>query len=86
MAQVALRIAQAANKAVRFGMDDGYPDTHRTNRADLVREVNDLLGALEGLREVGIELPGLYDRAAIEAKKAKIKKWMGYAEQVGTLQ
>lgn len=85
VAQIASRISQAAHKALRFGLDDGYPDTDRTNRSDLVREVNDLIGALEALQEAGVALPGLYDRAAIDAKKAKIKKWMGYAEGKGTL-
>lgn len=86
VAQIALRAAQAANKALRFGLDDGYPETDRTNQADLVREVNDLLGALEGLQELGIELPGLFDREAIDAKKERIKKWMDFAERQGTLQ
>jgi hypothetical protein len=86
LAQNALRVAQAANKALRFGLDDGYPRTDRTNRADLVREFNDLVDALEGLQDCGVELPGLFDRAAIDAKKAKILKWMGHAESIGTLQ
>lgn len=85
VAAIALRAAQAAHKALRFGMDDGYPNTDRTNRSDLVREVNDLLGALEGLKGLGVELPGLYDRVAIDAKKAKIINWMGHAEKVGVL-
>jgi len=85
VAQISLRLAQAANKALRFGLHDGYPDTERTNRNDLVREFNDLVGALEGLQECGVELPGLFDRTAIDAKKAKILKWMEHAESLGTL-
>ena len=27
VAQISLRLAQAANKALRFGLHDGYPDT-----------------------------------------------------------
>lgn len=86
IAQIAMRTSQAASKALRFGLDDGYPGTDRSNRADLVREVNDLLGALEGLQEMGVDFPGLYSRDAIDAKKAKIKTWMVHAEKVGTLQ
>ncbi len=85
IAQIALRLSQATCKALRFGLDDGYPGTDRTNRMDLVREVNDLIGALEGLVEAGVELPGLFDRAAIEAKKAKISKWMEHAKARGAL-
>ena len=52
---------------------------------DLVREVNDLIGALECLVEAGVELPGLFDRTAIEAKKAKIAQWMEHAKARGAL-
>lgn len=86
IAQIALRISQATCKALRFGLNDGYPGTDRTNRMDLVREVNDLIGSLEGLVAAGVELPGLFGRKAIEAKKAKIIKWMSHAEKVGALQ
>lgn len=85
IAQIALRMSQAAHKALRFGLDDGYPESDRTNRADLVREANDLFGALERLQEAGVDLPGLFDRSAIDAKKSKITKWMGHAESLGTL-
>lgn len=85
VAQIALRIVQATDKALRFGLDDGYPNTDRTNRSDLVREFNDLVGALEGLQAVGVELPGLFDRAAIDAKKTKIIHWMKHAEERGAL-
>lgn len=50
-----------------------------------MREFNDLVGVLEGLQEAGVELDGLFDRVSIDAKKAKIIKWMGHAEQHGTL-
>ena len=85
VAQVALSLSQAAHKALRFGPDDGYPGTERTNRSDLVREVNDLIGVLEAMQEEGVELPGLYDRATIEQKKAKVRKWMDHAIDLGTL-
>lgn len=85
IAEVALRAGKAASKALRFGPDDGYPGTDRTNRADLVREVNDLLGSLELLQEHGVELPGLFDRVAIDAKKARVRHWMGHAHSLGRL-
>lgn len=86
LAQIGLRLSQAAHKALRFGLDDGYPGTEQTNRDDLVREANDLLGVLELMEEAGIALPGLRDREAIEAKKAKVRRWMAHAEKLGTLQ
>jgi hypothetical protein len=44
LAEESGEIAQAAHKALRFGIDDGYPGTERTNRRDIVQEVNDLIG------------------------------------------
>lgn len=85
MALSASRMAQVADKALRFGVDDARPGTDLTNRKELVREFNDLIGTLELLQEVGIELPGLFERAEIDAKKARVKTWMSYAEKVGTL-
>lgn len=81
----AAKVQQSATKALRFGLDDGYPETDRTNRADLVSECNDLLGALEHLTERQ-ELEGLYDRDQIEAKKIRIKCWHQHAMNTGALQ
>jgi hypothetical protein len=67
IAQVATRITQAAAKALRFGLDNGYPGTDRTNRADLVREINDLMGVIEAIQEAGVELSGLFDRCLAES-------------------
>jgi hypothetical protein len=85
VAEIALRMSRAASKALRFGPEDGYPGTERTNRSDLVREFNDLLGSLELMQEQGIELPGLFDRAAIDAKKARVRQWMEHARSLGRL-
>ncbi len=79
------RIGQAASKALRFGMDDGYPGTERTNRGDLVGEFNDLVALFEMLQEAGINLPGLYDREAIEAKKAKVTRFLEHSRNLGRL-
>ena len=79
------QLIQAATKAQRFSLDDGYPGTDRTNRADLVNEANDLIGALEHLSEHE-ELQGLFDREKIEAKKRRIKEWHLHAINTGALQ
>jgi hypothetical protein len=86
IAQIAGRISQAAHKALRFGLNDGYPGTNRTNLRDMVQEFNDLIGVIELMHEEGIVLDGLYDRAAIEAKKEKVRMYMVYAEDRGCLQ
>lgn len=74
-------VSQAAHKALRFGLDDINPKTQRTNLQDIVSEFNDLIGALELLQEEGVNLQGLYDRQAIESKKARINA-LAWAFQV----
>ena len=86
LAEEGCEISQAVHKAQRFGLDDINPKSGQSNRKDIVAEVNDLLGAVELLIENGVELPGLFDREAIEAKKARIKTWMNHSEMVGALQ
>ena len=78
-------ITQAAGKSGRFGYDDYPPGGGLPNNEYLVREVNDLLGVLELLEEEGIPLPGVGDRAMIEEKKAKVKRFMEYARTRSTL-
>jgi len=81
-----LEIGHAADKALRFGLHDGYPGTDRTNITDLVAEINDLIGVLELMRENGIELPKLFDRLDIETKKARVNKYMAVSKNLGTLE
>ena len=82
--QCATKLQKATAKALRFGLDDGYPGTTRTNRADMAEEANDLLGALEYLAERQA-LPGLFDRQKIEAKKKRIEHWQAHALRAGAL-
>lgn len=80
----ASKAQQAACKAQRFGLSDGYPGTDRTNGNDLVSETNDLIGALESFTENEL-LHGLFDREAIESKKRRIAEWRLHAQSMGTL-
>ena len=83
LAEECAEVGQAAAKALRFGLDDGYPCTDRTNEGDLLNELNDLFAVVEMLHDVGIWWR--IDSEAVAAKKAKIEKFMEYAEQRGTL-
>lgn len=51
----------------------------------LVAELNDLAAVVELLQAAGVDLPGLHDRGAIEAKKDKVRKFMGYAKERGAI-
>lgn len=82
IAIAAHNISHAAHKALRFGLNSNYMTPKVTNLDDIVREVNDLIGTLELLQEAGVEMPMLYDRAAIDAKKARIDLLMPASHNV----
>lgn len=85
VAVAALNVAKAFSKSLRFGLDDIHPEREITALQVLVAELNDLEAVIEMLQEKGIELPGLHDRTAIDRKKEKVKKYMEYSKQRGTL-
>ncbi len=75
---------QVASKALRFGLNDGYPDQEITNAEDLVNEFNDILAVMEILLKEGF-IYQLMDREKIEMKKEKVEKYMEYSKKVGKL-
>lgn len=85
LAEEAAEIQQAVAKALRFGLDDGYPRTDRKNRNDIMREIADLIAVTEMLQEEKV-LASPFVRFRISAKKAKVKKWLKYAKQQGTIE
>ena len=80
----AAEIQQAATKALRFGLEDGYPGTDRTNADDLCKEINDLVAVVELAEESGI-ITKKHTLIDIEQKKARVKEWMEYAIETGAL-
>lgn len=78
-------VQQAVAKAQRFGLDDGYPGTDRTNRGDLEKEITDLFAVLEMLEDEGVLQVTSSRRKEIDLKKAKVCEFMRYAERRGTL-
>ena len=85
LVDAALKASKATSKMLRFGPTDGYPGTDRTNVSDVVREFNDIVGCFDRLLEKGVALPGLFDRAQIDAKKTRIDDWMEHARRLGRL-
>lgn len=77
-------IQQATAKALRFGLDDGNPDGTTTNLEDIEKELVDLLGVVSLLKDEGIINIDTADPRIAE-KKAKVQKYMKYAEQKGKL-
>lgn len=85
LAEECAEVQQSVTKALRFGLDDGYPGTDRTNRGDLANELTDLFAVLEMLEDDGILERRGSMRKEIDQKKAKVCEFMRYAEQRGTL-
>ena len=79
----AIEIGQAADKALRFGLDDDYLEL--TPEEAIVYEFNDLIGVIELLQASGVKLTGLYDRKQIQSKKNKVIKMLAYSEAKGRL-
>lgn len=76
-------IQQAASKAKRFGLEDGYPGTTRTNRRDIANELNDLMAVVEMLNAEGLNLK--FNEIQIADKRVKVEHWLKYSKQQGTL-
>lgn len=78
-------VAQRVSKALRFGLEDVQAEQVFTNGQRLISELNDLMGAVELLIEKGV-IEWQVDRKAIEAKKDRIRKYLAYSKERGTLQ
>lgn len=77
-----LSLQKQVFKALRFGIDE-QRDLPTSNRQRIEAEWQDLLGCVEKLREVGIDLKP--DIAAISAKMNKVERYCVYAESLGTI-
>lgn len=72
-------------KALRFGMDDSYPGSDVTNEMRINEELNDLLGTLILLEEMGI-FTFEPDEEKARAKAAKVRHYIEYAKERGTVE
>jgi hypothetical protein len=88
LAEEAAEMIQVVGKAQRFGLGDDFLE--ESPKEALIREYNDLLGAMELLIDHttdGDKKVFSYwtSRDMIDAKKRKIIKYMEYSEGKGTL-
>lgn len=82
LAEECAEIQQAVGKALRFGINNDYRET--TPAEDIARECCDLLAVIELLEEAGI-IKKAATNEAIQRKKEKVKAYMEYAKNYGTL-
>jgi hypothetical protein len=85
IAMTALHLQKACCKLMRFGGSDINPERGLNAIEVFVAEFNDLIGSVELLQESGVELPGLYDRGMIDAKKDRVRHYMEYAMYRGSI-
>lgn len=78
-------IQKAISKALRFGLDDGYPGGATTNFQDITKELNDLEGVLQLLSEYLPSLSYIKNQEEINKKKARVLEFMEYARKQGNL-
>lgn len=72
-------VAQRASKALRFGLSEVQPGQPLANAERIRQEFADLCGVYE---LIGLNSPS---RAHINAKKIKVRKFLDYSAECGTL-
>jgi hypothetical protein len=87
LAEECAEVAQRVSKALRFGLPEVQPGQEFTNEERIRHEIWDLYGVVELLEEVGVleQRSFVVTEQAIQAKKEKIRKFMAYARERGTL-
>lgn len=79
-------VSQGTTRALRFGLRDIGPGQESTNAERIMAEYADLLAVVEMLLEDRSLPKHVEIGAMINAKKAKVEKFLEYSSKVGTLQ
>ncbi len=83
LAEECAEVIKVVNKALRFGLENGYPGTCRTNLVDLNNELNDVLAVVETLDKEGVKLSINDDK--LIAKQKKVYEYMEYSRNIGVI-
>jgi hypothetical protein len=78
-------VGQRASKAARFALDEIQPGQPLDNADRIMQEWYDLRAVMEMMVEEGLLKPWANERETIDAKKAKVEKFLGYSAACGTL-
>lgn len=84
LAEECAEIAQRCSKANRFGPGEIQPGQPHRNSERIEGELNDLLGVVDLLNELGV-LNFKPDPERIRAKKVKVVKFLDYSMECGVL-
>ena len=85
LAEEAAEVAQAAIKAIRFGLEEVKEGTNTTNAERLRGELHDLMGILVMLNDE-TTLAYSDDLDAIHAKRERVEKYYAYSKSIGEVQ
>jgi RNA-splicing ligase RtcB len=85
IAEECAEIAQRAMKANRFRLEEIQEGQFESNSERLIRELNDLFATIELAGEENWLPQQIVNRDMIEAKKEKLRKYMFYSRDLGTL-
>lgn len=77
-------VSQRASKALLFTLEEIQPGQELTNAERIVYEFNDLFAIMQLLLKEGA-IPHIIDQKALDKKKEKVKKYLEYSKEVGTL-
>lgn len=86
LAEECNEIAVMTSKAVRFGLEDSYPESEETNKQAIIRELNDLFGVLKLMGARGILPKVIENPSLIYTKQLKVLEYMDYSVTKGILQ
>lgn len=78
-------VGQRASKAARFRLDEIQPGQPLDNADRILQEWYDLRAIMEMLIDEGHLTPWPSERQTIDAKKAKVEKFLQYSAACGTL-
>jgi hypothetical protein len=77
-------LAKELHKALRFGLDDHYPEHPMTNRERIEAEFTDLFTLVQMLHREGLINATISQERCME-KINKVEKYLKYSKEVGTL-
>lgn len=83
VAEECAEVAQRCSKALRFGLDETRRGRDLNNAGMIMEEFDDLLAVVKMLQSEG-SLPSS-DKKRVKAKIKKVKKYLEYSGEVGTL-
>lgn len=84
LAEECAEVAKECSKALRFGLDNQYPDVPNiTNRERIKKEMGDLLEVFNVLVEDGIL--GYPSKSHMEYKRNRIYEYLQYSKDCGIL-